>query len=168
MSQRLRGTVIGCGFFAENHLNAWATIKDVELVAVCDLDPAKAEGAKQRFGAGQAYTDAAAMLRETRPDFVDIATTVPSHRPLVELAASLRVPAIVQKPFGPTLADCEAMVKACAEAGVPLMVHENFRFQTPMRRSVFGVSLPSRKRPAQFATVVASEHLAALGFSAAS
>ena len=121
MSQRLRGTVIGCGFFAENHLNAWATIKDVELVGVCDLDPGKAEAAKQRFGAGQAYTDAAAMLRETRPDFVDIATTVASHRPLVELAASLKVPAIVQKPFGPTLADCEAMVRACAEAGVPLM-----------------------------------------------
>jgi predicted dehydrogenase len=132
MSQRLRGTVIGCGFFAENHLNAWATIPDVELVAVCDLDPAKAESAKQRFGAGKAYTDAAAMLRETKPDFVDIATTVPSHRPLVELAASLKVPAIVQKPFAPTLADCEAMVKACAEAGVPLMVHENFRFQTPL------------------------------------
>ena len=134
MSQRLRGTVIGCGFFAENHLNAWATIKDVELVGVCDLDPGKAEAAKQRFGAGRAYTDAAAMLRETRPDFVDIATTVPSHRPLVELAASMKVPAIVQKPFGPTLADCEAMVKACAEAGVPLMVHENFRFQPPLRR----------------------------------
>lgn len=134
MSQRLRGTVIGCGFFAENHLNAWATIPDVELVGVCDLDPAKAESAKQRFGAAQAYTDAATMLRETRPDFVDIATTVPSHRPLVELAASLKVPAIVQKPFAPTLADCEAMVKACAEAGVPLMVHENFRFQPPLRK----------------------------------
>ena len=134
MSQHLRGTVIGCGFFAENHLNAWATIADVELVAVCDLDQVKAEGAAERFGAGRAYTDAATMLREIKPDFVDIATTVPSHRPLVELAASMKVPAIVQKPFGPTLADCEAMVSACATAGVPLMVHENFRFQPPLRR----------------------------------
>ena len=33
MRQRLRGAVIGCGFFAENHLNAWASIPDVELVA---------------------------------------------------------------------------------------------------------------------------------------
>jgi predicted dehydrogenase len=134
MSERLRGTVIGCGFFAENHLNAWASIPDVELVAVCDLDSAKAENAARRFGAGAHYTDAATMLRETKPDFVDIATTVPSHRPLVELAASMKVPAIVQKPFGPTLADCEAMVAACAAAGVPLMVHENFRFQPPLRR----------------------------------
>ena len=56
------------------------------------------------------------MLREQKPDFVDIATTVASHRPLVELAAAERVPAIVQKPFGPTMADCEAMVAACAAA----------------------------------------------------
>ena len=135
MSQRLRGTVIGCGFFAENHLNAWATIPDVELVAVCDLDPAKAESAARavRRRARTTPTPPPCCARP-KPDFVDIATTVPSHRPLVELAASMKVPAIVQKPFGPTLADCEAMVAACADAGVPLMVHENFRFQPPLRR----------------------------------
>jgi predicted dehydrogenase len=133
MSQRLRGTVIGCGFFAENHLNAWASIPDVELVAVCDLDAAKAESAARRFKAGRHYTDAATMLGEQKPDFVDIATTVASHRMLVELAVGLKIPAIVQKPFGPTMADCEAMVAACADARVPLMVHENFRFQPPLR-----------------------------------
>lgn len=133
MSQRLRGTLIGCGFFAENHLNAWRSIADVELIAVCDLDAAKAEAAAAKFGAPRHYRDAAEMLRQERPDFVDIATTVGSHRQLVELAASLQIPAIVQKPFGPMLDDCEAMVRACNAAGVPLMVHENFRWQPPMR-----------------------------------
>lgn len=133
MTERLRGTVIGCGFFAQNHLNGWASIPGVELVAVCDLDPEKAAEAADRFGATKHYTDAAAMLRELRPDFVDIATTVASHRALVELAAAEGVAAIVQKPFGLTLDDCEAMVAACAAAGVPLMVHENFRFQAPLR-----------------------------------
>jgi len=42
------------------------------------------------------------------------------------------VPTIVQKPFAPTWDDCVAMVGACKAAGVPLMVHENFRFQTPL------------------------------------
>jgi predicted dehydrogenase len=55
-----------------------------------------------------------------------------SHRKLVELAAAHGVPAIVQKPFAPAIDDCRAMVEACARAGVPLMVHENFRFQTPI------------------------------------
>ena len=132
---RLRAAVIGCGFFAQNHLHAWRDLAAeglVELAAVCDLDEAKAARAAREFGVPRHYADAAAMLAAERPDFVDIVTTMPSHRKLVELAAGHGVPAIVQKPFAPSLGDCRAMVKACADAGVPLMVHENFRFQTPL------------------------------------
>jgi predicted dehydrogenase len=57
---------------------------------------------------------------------------MPSHKPLVLLAASHEVPAIVQKPFAPTWQECLDMVEACRNAGVPLMVHENFRFQSPL------------------------------------
>ena len=72
------------------------------------------------------------MMREERLDFVDIVTTMPSHKPLVLLAARHKLPTIVQKPFAPTWQECVDMVEACAAAGVPLMVHENFRFQSPM------------------------------------
>ena len=134
---KLRGTLIGCGFFAENHLNAWTSMRDtplegVELVAVCDRDLAKAEAAARRFGIPRAYADAETMLAEQNPDFVDIATTLPSHRPLVELAARHGVPAICQKPFAESLEDAQAMVRACADAGVQLMLHENFRWQHPL------------------------------------
>jgi D-apiose dehydrogenase len=40
---------------------------------------------------------------------------------------------ICQKPFAATLEDGRAMVAACAAAGVPLFVHENFRWQRPWR-----------------------------------
>jgi predicted dehydrogenase len=128
--------VIGCGFFAQNHLHAWrdlAAVGLVELVALCDLDAEKAAAAAREFGVPRHYGDAAAMLAAERPDFVDVVTTMPSHRGLVEQAAAAGVAAIVQKPFAPAIGDCRAMVKACADAGVPLMVHENFRFQTPLR-----------------------------------
>jgi predicted dehydrogenase len=130
---RLRGAVIGCGFFAQNHLHAWRAIEEVELAAVCDLDESKAAAAAEAFGVRGRYTDARAMLEAERPDFVDVVTTMASHRSLVELAAAQRVPVIVQKPFAPAIDDCRAMVQACARAGVSLMVHENFRFQTPIR-----------------------------------
>jgi D-apiose dehydrogenase len=131
-SGRLRGALIGCGFFAANHLNAWNAIEDVEMVAVCDRDAAKAEAAARRFGIPRFHADAEAMLAAERPDFVDIVTTLPSHRALVELAARHGVPAICQKPFAADLEDAEAMVRACTQAGVPLMVHENFRWQRPL------------------------------------
>jgi predicted dehydrogenase len=140
MGQPLRGAVIGCGFFAQNHLHAWKDIGDVALVAVCDKDAAKARAAADTFGVPAWYDNAEALFAGEQLDFVDIATTMPTHRALVDLAARHRVPTIVQKPFAPTWDDCVAMVGACKAAGVALMVHENFRFQTPLEavRRVLG------------------------------
>jgi D-apiose dehydrogenase len=128
----LRGALIGCGFFARNHMQAWAGIDDVSIVAVCDTDPARAESFAKAYGA-KPYSDAAAMLAEVRLDFADIATTVASHRPLVELAARHSRAVICQKPFAETMADGAAMVAACDGAGIPLLIHENFRWQAPYR-----------------------------------
>jgi D-apiose dehydrogenase len=131
--QPLRAGVIGCGFFAQNHLNAWKYIPDVELAAVCDIEPEKAQKAADQFDARAWYQDAATMMNESALDFVDIATTPPSHRELVDLAASHRLPTICQKPMALDLEDAEAIVAAVKRAGIPFMVHENFRWQTPMR-----------------------------------
>ena len=129
---RLRAAVIGCGFFAQNHLNAWREIPEVELVAVCDRDPDRAEAARERFQVGRAYTDPEIMLSTEQLDFVDIVTTMETHRALVTMAADHGVHVIVQKPLAPSWEDCVAIVETCRTAGVRLMVHENFRFQTPI------------------------------------
>ncbi|MER9251201.1 Gfo/Idh/MocA family oxidoreductase [Mesorhizobium sp. M0598] len=129
----LRGALIGCGFFAVNQMHAWRDIEGASITAICDRDPDRLRIVGDQFGVARRYTDAAALFAGERLDFVDIATTAPSHRMLVEMAAQHGVPAICQKPFAPTLADAKAMVKACADAGVPLMVHENFRWQSPIQ-----------------------------------
>ena len=131
----MRGALIGCGFFAQNHLNAWRDMRadGVELVAVCDIDPAKAEAAARGFGIGRHYTDPAALLAAETLDFVDIATRMETHLDLVRLAIGRGVRTIVQKPFAPDYAACLAMVREARSAGVALAVHENFRFQAPMR-----------------------------------
>lgn len=132
----LNGAVIGCGFFAVNHLNAWkdiaGTSDGARIVALCDRDPARLAEAAARFRVPRTYRDAAEMFAAEKLDFVDIATTARSHRALVELAASHGVPAICQKPLAPTFDDARAMVAACEAAGVPLMVHENFRWESPI------------------------------------
>ena len=130
---RFRGAVIGCGFFAANHLSAWSMIDDVRIVALCDRDEHSLRTAGSRFGVESLYQDAAHMLDSEALDFVDIATTVSSHRELVELAARHHLPAICQKPFAATAADAEAMVAAMEQAGATLMVHENHRWQSPIR-----------------------------------
>ena len=128
--------VIGCGFFAQNHLHAWTDLasKGVEVVAVCDVDEGKARAAADKFGVKKWYNNPEAMLREQKLGLVDIVTRVETHREVVGQAIDHRVPAIVQKPFGPDLAACRAMADDAQKAGVFLAVHENFRFQVPMRK----------------------------------
>jgi predicted dehydrogenase len=127
------GALIGCGFFAVNQMHGWRDVDGASIVALCDRDAARLNLVGDQFGIERRYTDAAELFAREKLDFVDIATTAPSHRPLVEMAAIHRVPAICQKPFAPTLDDAKAMVKACADAGVRLMVHENFRWQSPIQ-----------------------------------
>ena len=132
----MRGALIGCGFFAQNHLNAWRDLRaeGVELVAVCDIDPVKAKAAAESFGIPRHYTDPAQLFSAETLDFVDIATRMETHKDLVLLALQHGVRTIVQKPFAPDFTSCVAMVEAARHAGVPLAVHENFRYQTPMLR----------------------------------
>lgn len=129
----LRGALIGCGFFAVNQMHCWALVQGAGIVAICDRDPERLRVVGNQFGIVRRYTDAAAMFADGGFDFVDIATTVQSHRVLVEMAATHKVPAICQKPFAPTLADAKAMVAVTKAAGIPLMIHENFRWQTPIQ-----------------------------------
>lgn len=126
---RLRGVVVGAGYFSRFHLDAWNRIDEVEIVALCDLDTDAANRAAERFGVPIVYTDYAAMLDAETPDFVDIITRPDSHLALVEEAARRGIPIICQKPLAPTTDDARELVGIAESAGVPLMVHENFRFQ---------------------------------------
>ena len=129
---KINGALIGCGFFAVNQMHGWRDLANVEIVAICDRDPERLRIVGDQFGVRRRYQSADEMFADGGFDFVDIATTVGSHRALVELAASHKMPAICQKPFAPTLEDAKAMVAAADKAGIPLMIHENFRWQTPI------------------------------------
>jgi predicted dehydrogenase len=129
----LRGGVIGCGFFARNHLNGWREVQGAEIVAVCDPDVSRARAYAAEWGIPGVYSDPDAMLRAETLDFVDIVTPPATHRALVELAAGRGLNVVCQKPMSPLLDDGRAMVEACRRAGVRFMVHENFRWQTPLR-----------------------------------
>lgn len=133
---RIAVGVIGCGYWAQRQLAAWRdlAVYGADLVAVCDVDEAKARAAADRFGA-RPFTDAQAMLQAVPLGLVDIATRMDTHRPLAEAAIALGCPTIVQKPLAPTWADACAIADAARARPVWLAVHENFRFQPAMVRA---------------------------------
>lgn len=129
----LRFAIFGTGFWARYQLAAWREVPGARCVALFNRTRAKAELLAREFGVPAVYGDAGELLQRERLDFVDIVTDVGTHRHFVELAAQHKTPAICQKPLAPTLADAEAMLAACRQAGVALSVHENWRWQAPLR-----------------------------------
>jgi D-apiose dehydrogenase len=102
---------------------------------VVDAEPGRAMLFATKHKLPRAYESAQAALTRERPDFVDIATRPEAHLELTRLAASHQAHVISQKPMAPTLAECVAMCEACEQAGVRLLIHENWRWQ-PWYREV--------------------------------
>lgn len=129
----LRFAVLGAGFWAGYQLAAWQELTGAECVAVCDPDRNRSETLARARNVPGVYADPEALLAGERLDFVDIVTPAETHRPLVEMAAARGLPVICQKPMATTLAEAEQMAAACHAAGVPFFVHENWRWQRPIR-----------------------------------
>ena len=129
----LRFAVFGAGFWSQFQLAAWRELPGVQCVAIYNRTRSKAEAAAARWGIPAVYDDAAALLRHEQIDFVDIITDVHSHASLTKLATETGLPVICQKPLAPTLEVAENMVAQCSDAKVPLLVHENWRWQAPIR-----------------------------------
>ena len=120
-------------------MHAWSGIDGVEIVALCDRDPICLNSTAAAFNVEATYSDVAEMIASEELDFVDIATTVSSHRPLVELCAAAHLNIICQKPFAENLVDARAMVKSVQQVNRTLMVHENFRWQSSVRAVISAI-----------------------------
>lgn len=129
----LRFAILGTGFWSRFQLAAWRELKGAACVALYNRTRAKAEALGREFGITAIYDDPEELLSKETLDFVDIITDVGTHARLTKLAAAKRVPVICQKPMATTLAEAEAMVRHCRSKHVPFFVHENFRWQTPLR-----------------------------------
>lgn len=130
---KLRFAVIGAGFWAQFQLAGWLEVGGVEPVAIYNRSVAKAEAIAERFGIPAVYSDVEMLFEREELDFVDIITDVGTHAKFVHMAADVGLPVVCQKPMATSLEEAHSMVARCDEAGVPFIIHENWRWQTPIR-----------------------------------
>lgn len=132
---KLKLAIVGCGFWANYQVAAWKEFKDdVEIVGIADRSLEKATEFQKLFDIPQVFDDAETMIRTIRPDLVDIITTPETHADLINLAIKYNTAVICQKPLTPSWEESREIVELCAQNNVPLFVHENWRFQDPIRK----------------------------------
>ena len=120
--RRIRIAVVGCGRIAANHFASIEThVAHLELVGVCDTNPAAAKAASERYGV-PAFGAMESLVGTTSPDMVVLCTPSGLHPQQAVIAAGLGVNVITEKPMATRWEDGLRMVRACDEAGVRLFV----------------------------------------------
>lgn len=124
----MRAALIGAGQIAKQHLGCLKTLPGVELAAVCDLSPATAEAAAERYGIQSWFTDHRAMLEKARPDVVHVTTQPTSHFRLAMDALDAGAHVIVEKPATPTVGELERLLQRAQETGRHVIEDYNYLF----------------------------------------
>src|SRR6185437_3895694 len=121
-SRRIRIALVGCGRIAQKHFEAIDAHRErLELVAVCDSDPAALRAAVQRTNE-RGFESLSALLADSNADVIVLCTPSGLHPgQTVESAAAGRH-VITEKPMATRWLDGKRMVEACDAAGVRLFV----------------------------------------------
>lgn len=131
--RKIRVALIGCGRIAANHFGAIEQhAGDIELVAVCDNNPAALATATARYGVpGHQRLDD--LLEQERFDLAVICTPSGLHPDQVVKCAEAGVHVMTEKPMATRWADGVRMVKAADDAGVRLFVVKQNRRNTTLQ-----------------------------------
>jgi len=121
----LRVAVVGVGHLGKHHARILSTLQGVDLVAVVDKNPARAEeiAAASRT---TALTDASQL--DGRVDAVTLAVPTELHHEISLPFLRAGIPVLVEKPMARTLTEADAMIDAAGRAGVALAVGHTERF----------------------------------------
>lgn len=129
----LRAGIVGCGGISRSHATAYTNLRDVELVALCDIQPAALNTRADEYNVSKRYTDFQEMFETETLDVVSLCTHAPLHAPIAIAAAAAGINVLSEKPLSTDLENADQMVTACREAGVRLAVSHQYRF-TPLFR----------------------------------
>lgn len=120
---KVRWGIIGCGDVTEVKSGpAFQKIENSELLAVMRRTGELAKDYAERHNVPKWYDDAEALINDPDIDAIYIATPPGSHKEYTIKAAKAGKSVYVEKPMARNVVECQEMIAACEEAGVPLYV----------------------------------------------
>ena len=120
-NESLTVAIIGCGRLGQIYATAYAKRPDTTIVAIADANAERLEVVGNRFGVTRLFADASSLFEEVVPDVVALVLPVRHIKAAVLAAVAAGVRGITtDKPIAASLADADAMVEICRDAGVVL------------------------------------------------
>ncbi len=135
--ETIRVGIIGCGGIANGkHLPGLVKIEGVEVVALCDIIPERAEKTKAKFGLDNAkiYTDYKELLKDEMIDDVQVCTPNRSHSFITVDALEAGKNVMVEKPMAINSEEAKKMLDAAKRTGKSLTVAYQNRQRAEIRQ----------------------------------
>jgi predicted dehydrogenase len=121
--------VHGTGKRGKVHIESFQKDGRFEVVAVSGRNPERLAAAAQLGGAPKTYTDAARMLRETKPDVFCFCTPPSIRLPMVRLGVEHGAKLIAyEKPMATSFREAAAIMETCRRAGVKTVVSHQLKY----------------------------------------
>lgn len=132
---KIRAGIIGCGGIANGkHLPAVKKVKEIEMVAFCDLIVEKAQKAAREFGTEDAkvFVDYKELLKEDL-DAIYVCTPNRSHSVISIDALNSGKHVICEKPMAINYKEAMAMIEASEKSGKLLTIGYQNRYRPDSR-----------------------------------
>ena len=131
MSRTRSVAVIGAGYWGPNLVRNFRSSPDWDLVAVCDLDEARARKVVGSRSTIEVETSVERLLSRDDIDAVAIATPARTHAPLALAAFDAGKHVLVEKPLADDAAQAAEMVEAAERANRVLMIDHTYCYTPP-------------------------------------
>ncbi len=138
---KIKAALIGCGRISSKHIDGFIdNYKEIELVALCDKIREKAELTAKNYNEKfpesdiKIYTDYKQLLKEIKPDMINIATESGVHAKIAIDCLNNKAHVIVEKPMALSTKDADDMIEAADKNNRKLGVCYQNRFNEPVRK----------------------------------
>ncbi len=124
--------IIGCGGIANGkHMPSLSKLKNVEMVAFCDIVPERAEKAAKEYGAkgAKVYEDYTELLKDEAIEVIHVLTPNISHAPITIAALKAGKHVMCEKPMAKNYKEAKEMLDTAKATGKKLTIGYQNRFR---------------------------------------
>lgn len=123
----IKAAVIGLGWAGQQHMDAYATLPGVELVAIAGMEDGPRAELGEKYGVTRLYRDWHELVEDGGIDVVSVAVPTFLHAPIAVGALEAGIHVLSEKPIARTADEAQAMVDAAHTADRVLEVAFNHR-----------------------------------------
>ena len=127
--------VLGCGEFARTFAESLTNARDLVELYFASRDLARAKAYLEEFGGAGAFGSYEDAANDPKIHALYICTPHDLHLEHARLAASAKKHILMEKPIARTIEEARLIISAANDAGVKLMIAENYRFLAPVQEA---------------------------------